>query len=130
MIISELGYLKIINDNKPKYIVVPQSHIVSGVFNIKENNAGYEPSYIVNLAKSFSVKLNRIEYYPRYNIMGYHGPLELELYEGKNYVGDTYVRLNSIVISDPNLIDFDMNLEDYTQWERAQEVERLEVFGP
>ena len=130
MIVSELGYIKIIDDASPRFLALPETKILEGSIKINSSKKSYENTYIMNLSKTFNVIYNGKEYVPRYNIMGYHGRAELSLYEFIGLGNRNSVRVNNIIITDIRLIAFDIPIENYDDWERVQDAERLEVFGP
>lgn len=129
MLITELSYLKLTQDNKPRFTTVPASHILSSLPSVHSSNSGYEPAYIINLSPSFSIIYNSKKYYPTQNILGYHGPATLDIFTGTNLEGAPFLRLNALTITSPSLLDFDLALIDYTAWEREQEAARELVFG-
>lgn len=130
MKVSELGYIKIIDDGAPRFLALPETNILEGSTKIRPSNKNYEATYIMNLSKTFTLVYLGEQFVPRYNIMAYNGPAELALYEFVGLGNRNSIRVNHLIISDPHLIDFDIPVDDYSDWERVQDAERLEVFGP
>ena len=129
MKVSELGYIKIIADDKPQYISVPESHILADPPGTKQYLKGYEPMYFINLSPTFSITYKNNLYYPDTNIFAYHGPAEIDLYKNRNQLGNVYARVNNITITNLKLLDFDIQIENYELWERAQAQARQRIFG-